>query len=78
MDLIAKAPFLSINQHNGYFGCSTCLIEGVRTNNVQTYPYEQAMRVSKRTDAGTFSDAKQAVAKGEKVLGCVINCLKQA
>ena len=56
-----------MNQHNGYFGCSTCLIEGKHIDKVHVYPYEEWKTVKLRTDAGFLSDAKKAVQTKKKV-----------
>ena len=68
MDLIAKAPFLNMNQHNGYSGCATCLIEGKHVDNVHVYPYEESKNAKLRTDAGFLEDAKKAVETKKKVV----------
>lgn len=68
LDLIAKAPILNMNQHNGYFGCSSCLIEGEHINNVHVYPYVASKKATARTYTGYFNDAKKAIESGKKVL----------
>ena len=67
MDLIAKAQFLNMNQHNGYYGCSTCLIEGIHKDNVHVYPYDQAIKAELQTDVGYLEDAKKAINNKAKV-----------
>ena len=69
MDLIAKAQFLNMNQHNGYHGCSTCLIPGIHKGNVQIYPYEQAIskEARLRTDIDYFKDGRKAIENDAKV-----------
>ena len=42
-DLIAQAPILNMNQHNGYYGCCTCEIVVVHKDNVHIYPYEETV-----------------------------------
>ena len=64
MDLIAKAQFLHMVQHNGYFGCKDCLIEGEHVKNKKgyshCYPYEQSMAARKREKNSFYSDALEA------------------
>uniref|UniRef100_A0A7M5XKF2 Transposase domain-containing protein n=4 Tax=Clytia hemisphaerica TaxID=252671 RepID=A0A7M5XKF2_9CNID len=72
MDLIAKAQILCMNQHNGFHGCSTCLIKGVHEKNVHVYPYSEAIdqkKSAKRNDEKTFNDAIKAISSGQKVNG---------
>ena len=48
MDLIAKAQFLNMTQHNGHFGCKDCLIEGSHLHSgkgyAHCYSYEEALK----------------------------------
>ena len=45
-DLIAKCNLLNMFQHNGYFGCNYCTIEGVTINRTHAYyPFYQDFQV---------------------------------
>ena len=45
-DLIAKCSLLNMFQHNGYFGCNYCTIEGVTINRTHSYyPFNQDFQV---------------------------------
>ena len=47
-DLIAKCSLLNMIQHNGFFGCNYCTIEGVTINRTHSYyPFDQSFEIRK-------------------------------
>ncbi len=60
-DMIAKAPLMNMNQHNGKYGCPSCLHPGLRLGHTQTYP------------PGDFTEQsfENAAAKAERISSVV-------
>lgn len=63
-DLPAKASFLYLKQWNGYFGCNTCKIEGLRMNKTQLYPYDS--NIILRTTSETVEIARGLTDKSKE------------
>jgi len=59
MDLIAKAQFLNMVQHNGNFGCSKCKIKE-KKGYCHTYPFTEAIVALTRNDIDVTNDALKA------------------
>ena len=70
MDLIAKAQFLNMTQHNGRFGCKDCLIEGSHLRSgkgyAHCYSYE-ALKSKDRDDISFNLDAISSFKTGRSV-----------
>ena len=77
MDLIAKAQFLNMVQHNGYFGCSKCNIRGDHVQQKKgychIYPFEDSLTTLPRSDEQMQNDALNAVQSKKSV--CIMFCL---
>lgn len=56
-DLPGKAIFLNFKQHNGYFGCPRCKLQGKHINNVHVYPYTNKLNL--RTSQDTIQTANK-------------------
>ena len=71
MDLIAKAPFLNMIQHNGKYGCKDCLIESSHIQSgkgyAHCYPYADAITAVVRTNESFLADAYEAFRSGQMV-----------
>jgi len=71
MDLIAKAQFLNMVQHNGYFGCSKCNIKGdhipQKKGYCHTYPFTEAIVALPRNDIDVTNDALKAAQSKKSV-----------
>ena len=71
MDLIAKAQFLNMTQHNGRFGCKDCLIEGSHLRSgkgyAYCYSYEEALKSKERDDISFTLNAINSFKTGGSV-----------
>ena len=66
LDLVAKAPTLSMKQFNGYYGCPTCLHPGSHNGRSMVYlPRSYALR----TATSVKRDAEEAERSGSAVHG---------
>ena len=71
MDLIAKAQFLNMTQHNGHFGCKDCLIEGSHLHSgkgyAHCYSHEEALKSKELDDISFTLDAISSFKTGRSV-----------
>lgn len=63
-DLPAKAVSLNFKQHNGYFGCPRCKLEGYHINRVHVYPYKKKLNL--RTTKDTIRTAELVTGEATK------------
>uniref|UniRef100_A0ABD2XFT0 Uncharacterized protein n=1 Tax=Trichogramma kaykai TaxID=54128 RepID=A0ABD2XFT0_9HYME len=66
-DLPAKSLFLEMNQHNGRFGCTTCVQDGLTVERRRTYPYIENLILRAENDVEKC--AAEALECGNPVCG---------
>ena len=77
MDLIAKAQFLNMVQHNGAYGCKDCLTVGSHIPSgkgyAHCYSYEETLVAASRTEKSFIEDAIKAYKsdKNVRVIVCI-------